>query len=158
MMEKRLAIIRIAGKVGLKKEIKDTLNMLRLYNKYTCIIITSQKNYVGMITKLNDYITWGEINKETLKNLLEKRGKITKKEKFNEEYLKNKLKLNISQFVEDFMNFKKEFKDIPGLKNFFKLCPPKGGFEKNGTKKPFSLGGTLGYRKDKINELIVKMI
>ena len=157
-MEKRLAIIRIAGKVGLKKEIKDTLNMLRLYNKYTCIIITSQKNYVGMITKLNDYITWGEINKETLKNLLEKRGKITKKEKFNEEYLKNKLKLNISQFVEDFMNFKKEFKDIPGLKNFFKLCPPKGGFEKNGTKKPFSLGGTLGYRKDKINELIVKMI
>ena len=56
------------------------------------------------------------------------------------------------------MNFKKELKDVPGLKTFFKLCPPKGGFETKGIKQPYSLGGVLGYRKDKINELILKML
>lgn len=157
-MEKRLAIIRIAGKVGIKKEIKDTFNLLRLYNKYTCTVIPSTKNYLGMIMKLNNYITWGEINKDTFKTLLEKRGKITKKERFTEEYLKKKVNLSLLDFAENFMNFKKEIRDVPGLKNFFKLCPPKGGFEKNSTKQPYSLGGVLGYRKDKVNELILKMV
>ena len=157
-MEKRIAIIRLSGKACLKKEIKDTFNLLRLYNKFSCIVVPSTPNYMGMIMKLNDYITWGEINKETFKELLQKRGKITKKEKFSEEYVKKKINSTLSDFAESFVNFKKELKDIPGLKNFFKLCPPRGGFEKNGTKQPFSLGGSLGYRKDKINELILKMV
>jgi large subunit ribosomal protein L30 len=158
MESKRLAIIRLCGDVGVKKEIKDTFQFLRLYNKFTCIVVPSSQVYVGMIHKINDYVTWGEINKETLKLLLAKRGKITKKEKFSENYLKEKTKLSLDDFSEQFVNLKKEFKDVPGLKNFFKLCPPRGGFEKNGTKKPYSLGGSLGYRKDKINELIQKML
>lgn len=158
MEQKRLAIVRLCGQTGLKKEIKDTLKLLRLYNKYTCTIVPSSQNFVGMIQRINDFVTWGEINKDTFKSLLEKRGKITKKEKFSEKYLKEKTKLSLEEFADQFINVKKEFKDVPGLKNFFKLCPPKGGFEKNGTKKAYSLGGALGYRKDKINELIEKML
>ena len=157
-MEKRLAVIRIAGTVGVNRDLKDTFSFIRLYNKYTCVVLPSTKIYLGMIMKLNNYITWGEINKDTFKLLIEKRGKITKKEKFSEEYLKKQANTTIEKFSEEFMNFKKEIKDIPGLKNFFKLCPPRGGFENNGTKKPYSLGGALGYRKEKINELISKMV
>ena len=42
--------------------------------------------------------------------------------------------------------------------NVFKLCPPKGGFERKGIKNPFSLGGALGYRAEKINDLIKRMV
>jgi len=44
------------------------------------------------------------------------------------------------------------------MKLFFKLCPPVHGFERKGIKKPFSMGGVLGYRKEKINELIKRMV
>jgi large subunit ribosomal protein L30 len=44
------------------------------------------------------------------------------------------------------------------LVNYFHLQPPKGGFERRGIKTPFSMKGALGYRKDKINLLIKKMI
>ena len=54
--------------------------------------------------------------------------------------------------------FKKELKDVPGLKLFFKLRPPEGGFERKGVKHPFSMGGVLGYRKEKINELLMRML
>ncbi len=158
MENKKLAIVRLCGQVNIKKEIKDTFRLLRLYNKFTCIIVPSSQNYVSMIRKINDFVTWGEINKETLKSLLAKRGKITKKEKFSENYIKEKAKVSLDEFSEQFINSRKDFKDVPGLKNFFKLCPPRGGFEKNGTKKPYSLGGALGYRKDKINELIQRML
>lgn len=43
-------------------------------------------------------------------------------------------------------------------KIIFRLNPPRGGFERKGIKTPFSLGGALGNRRDKINDLIKKMI
>ncbi len=54
---------------------------------------------------------------------------------------------------------KRAQKDKEGkVLNIFKLHPPRGGFERKGTKQPFSNGGALGNRKDKINLLIQRMI
>lgn len=44
------------------------------------------------------------------------------------------------------------------IENYFHLQPPKGGFERKGIKTPFTLKGALGYRKEKINTLIKKML
>ena len=44
------------------------------------------------------------------------------------------------------------------MKPFFRLHPPRKGFERKGIKMPFKLGGVLGPRGDKINNLIKKMI
>lgn len=52
----------------------------------------------------------------------------------------------------------KDPKDPAKLKPFFRLQPPRGGFERKGIKVPFSMGGALGDRKDKMGELIEKMI
>jgi len=50
-------------------------------------------------------------------------------------------------------------KDEDGaLKKFFLLHPPIGGFEKRGIKIPFSKRGALGYRGEKMNELVKKML
>jgi len=50
-------------------------------------------------------------------------------------------------------------KDVEGkLKKFFRLNPPRGGFERKGIKIPYSQKGALGYRGAKINDLIKKMI
>ena len=46
----------------------------------------------------------------------------------------------------------------PSAKKFYSLHPPRGGFERRGIKKPFKLKGALGYRGDKINDLIRKML
>jgi large subunit ribosomal protein L30 len=44
------------------------------------------------------------------------------------------------------------------LKKHFHLHPPRGGYERKGIKRPFMQGGALGYRGEKINELIKKML
>lgn len=43
-------------------------------------------------------------------------------------------------------------------KKFFRLHPPRGGFERKGIKTPFTMGGALGNRNEKINDLIKRMI
>jgi large subunit ribosomal protein L30 len=40
----------------------------------------------------------------------------------------------------------------------FKLNPPRKGYGRKGVKMPFKLGGASGDRKEKINDLLMRMI
>jgi len=155
---KRVAVVRIRGECKIKGNIADTLKMLRLYNMNSCVVLPNKASFIGMLDKAKDFVTWGEIDEKTFKELLEKRGKLPGKKPLTEQYLKEKTKLDFDGFVKEFFNFKKELKDIPGLKLFFKLHPPIRGFERKGVKRQFSMGGALGYRKEKINDLIMRMV
>src|SRR3989338_5678194 len=98
---KKIAIIRVRGTTGVMKPVKDTLNMLRLYKKNCCVVLNDGPNIIGMIKKAKDYITWGEIDDETLKLLTKKRGEKTKDEEGKET-----------------------------IKPFFRLNPPRKGFDR----------------------------
>lgn len=156
--QKRIAVVRVRGECKLKQGVEDTLKMLRLYKKNSCVILSNMPAYTGMLVKVKDFITWGEINEPTFKELIMKRGKLPGKISLTEQYLKDKVKLGFEEFTKEFFNFKKELKDVPGLKPFFKLHPPRHGFERKGIKSAFSMGGALGYRKEQINDLITRML
>jgi large subunit ribosomal protein L30 len=157
-MSKPIAIVRIRGRSGVDRRVNDTLDMMRLYRQNGCVIVPAIPVNLGMLRKAKDYITWGEIDEETFKELLTKRGKIIGNKPLTEEYLKEKIKLNFEAFTKEIFADKKKLKDVPGMKPYFRLTPPKKGFERQGIKRPFSMGGALGYRKDKINQLIKRMI
>ena len=154
----KVAIIQIRGGIGIRKTVKDTLKYLKLQRKNSCVIVEPTESTKGMILKIKDYVTWGEIDKETLKLLLQKRGRVAGGKPLTEEYLKDKTKGSFDDFVNKISENKIKFKDVPGLKTYFRLHPPIRGFEKEGIKKPYSMGGTLGYRKDHINDLIKRMV
>ncbi len=158
MEKKRIAVIRIRGSIGLKKEIVETFKLLRLFKKNYCVVVENTPFYIGMLEKIKFYATWGEINENTFHSMLEKRGKLAGKQSLTPQYLKQKTDLDFTSFTKEFFAFKKNLRDVPGLKLFFRLSPPRKGFERKGVKVPFSQGGVLGYRKDKINDLIMRMV
>ncbi len=119
-----IAVVRIKGQVGLKKDVKETLNRLRIRKKYAAVVLEKPtKEQLGMIKKVKDFVAYGEISDDVHKQLIEKRGE----------------------------------KDLKGnLKPFFRLHPPRKGIE---SKKHFGVGkGVLGNNKDKINDLILRML
>ncbi len=154
----KVAIIRIAGQQGLVRKVKNTFKLLNLHKKNTCAVLDSTDDVKGMIKVIKDHSTWGEIDKETLSLLIEKRGRLPGNILVEESYLKEKVKKNFDELSSELIDGKIKIKDIPGLKPFFRLNPPTKGYAPKGTKKPFSLGGALGYRKDKINDLIQRML
>ncbi len=158
MKQQMIAVVRLKGNAGMPVGLRKTYELLRLYKKYHCIVIPNTPEYIGMLTKVRDSATWGEIDRETCRLILEKRGRLPGNQRLDEGYAKKKLGMTIDQFVEEVLAFKKQLKDLPGLKLFFKLTPPVRGFESKGVKEQYSLGGSLGYRKDKINELIKRMV
>ncbi len=156
---KRIAVVRVRGKVHVRQDIEETLNLLNLNQVNHCTVIDDRKEYKGMINKVNDYVAWGELNSETFVKLLETRGKISGGGPVTPEYLKENTEYaTISEFSNAFTEFKTEIKDVKGLKPVFRLNPPKKGYERGGIKHPYSTGGALGYRGEKINELIERMI
>lgn len=152
----KVAIVRVRGRVGVRREVKDTLAMLRLHKVNHMVIVDDTPSYKGMIQKAKDYITWGEIDKETLAKLLRRRGRLSGNRRLTDEYVQEKLGMSIEEFAEKVINGEMKLTDLEGLKPVFRLHPPRGG---HGTiKRPFKDGGALGYRGEKINELLERMM
>lgn len=72
--QKRIAIILVRGLVKIRHDMKKTLMLLGLHNKFTCVVVPNDKETMGMIHKVKDYVTWGEIDEETYNQLVEKKG------------------------------------------------------------------------------------
>lgn len=154
----KFAVVQIRGTIGMNYKLKDTLKFLKLVKKNSCVVVDDTKNYLGMLVKLRDYITWGEVDLETFKMLLEKRGRLVGNKRLTEDYLKSKVNIGFDDFCKKFLDGEIKIREVPGLKPFFRLTPPKGGFEKEGIKRQYSLGGALGYRTKDINSLIRRML
>ena len=141
----KIAIVRIRGDINIKTEVKDTLSMLRLYDKNYCVVIESTKQNLGMLNKVRNFVTYGEIEDELFKELVEKRG-----QEYDGRTKDSKEKID----------YGRRFMTIDGkkYKKFFRLSPPTKGYGRKGIKKPFSQSGALGNRKEKINDLLRRMI
>ncbi|MBU1201679.1 MAG: uL30 family ribosomal protein [Nanoarchaeota archaeon] len=73
--KEKIAVIRIRGMVRVNTDIQDTLFFLRLRKKHVCVVLEKSNSASGMLRKAKDYITYGEIDEETEKELISKRGK-----------------------------------------------------------------------------------
>ncbi len=71
----KIAVILIRGLINMTGKVVDTLSMLRLRKKHTCVVLENNPTNIGMLKKVKDYVTYGEIDDATLKELVSKRGK-----------------------------------------------------------------------------------
>ena len=151
------AVIRIRGSINVKGDIKDTLNMLRLNRANHCVILPEEPAYKGMIQKVKDYVTWGEISEDIMARLLLLRGKTEGDQPISEGFVRQNTDYDsIEALSKAICTGKVRMSDIDGLKPVFRLHPPTGGYRT--VKRAYTVGGSLGYRGKDINSLLEKMI
>jgi len=139
------AVIRLKGLVKIREDFQSTLKMLRLNRKMHCVVLDENDIVKGMLYKVKDRVTWGEIDDDTLKLLIEKRGRKLGNVRLTKEE------------ADDIFKKLKESKKFPnGIKPVFRLTPPSKGF-KHSIKQHYPKG-ELGYRGNEINELLKRMI
>jgi len=139
-----LAVVRIRGLVGIKKGVSDTFKILRLNRKMHCVLLPESKGVKGVLQKVKDYCTFGEISDELLELLISKRGRKPGNKRLTEEEAR-----------EVTTKLKEEGK-LKGIKPVFRLTPPSKGFKRS--IKQHWPKGELGYRGEKINDLLKRMI
>ena len=144
------AVIRIRGRIGIRKPVKDTFKMLRLDISNNCIILPDNNPiYDGMIKKVKDYVMYGPISEEILKELLTKRIKMkNKKEKVDSKIVEKTIKI---------LKSGKLLKDVEEIMPVLKMHPARGGFKGiSPTKRTVKQKGIIGLH-DSMDNMIKKM-
>ena len=139
----KVAVVLVRGRVGLQYKVKDTLDLLRLRRKNFCVVLESNSVNLGMINKVKDFVTWGEITDETFKQLVS-----AKAEEWQGRTQDRKKKYSYKTLEVEGQHYKP----------YFRLNPPRKGFGRKGIKMGFKAGGALGNRGEKMNDLIERMI
>ena len=156
MDNKTFLVIRIRGGLDTPYYIEDTLKMLRIEKNNYATLLRESPSYIGMLRKAKDYITWGELSIETLRLILEKRGKLEGDESITDKSLASLGYENIDKLTQSIYSGELDFNQLKGIKPFFRLHPPKRGFKRT-VKRPFKNKGELGYRGEAIDELVRRM-
>ena len=154
---KCFAVVKVRGTISAQRETRETLDMLRLDRTNNAVLIDNRPSYIGMLYRVQNYVTWGEVSKETVALLLKKRGRFAGGKKLTDESVEKLGYKSIDALADAIASCKAEFQKLPNVQPVFKLRPPSKGF-KGKTKKSFSAGGEAGYRGEKINELIKRMV
>ncbi len=148
-------VIRLRSPVNIDKKREDTLKFLRLTRVNHCTVVPSTPNIKGMLKKVKDIVSWGEIESEVLSTMLKTRSNI--KDGLTDKMVNDHTGYEtVEDFAEAVISGKEDISCIDGLKNLFRMHPPKGGHR--GIKKPFKSGGSLGYCGKEINSLLNRMI
>ncbi|MCX8196184.1 MAG: 50S ribosomal protein L30 [Acidilobaceae archaeon] len=154
-------IIRLRGTADVPPKVEDTLYMLRLRQKFAASLYWSGlPGLEGMLKVIVPWATWGEIGEEALVQLIARRGRLVGDKKITDEWVKNNLGLDgIRGLAQKLLAGEVHYHKLEekGVKPFFRLRPPAGGF-KGSIKKMAGDGGELGYRGEKINELVLRMV
>ena len=153
---KCLAVIRVRGVSDIFREAKATLQMLHLTRNCHATLIDDRPSYLGMLRKVQNHMTWGEVSKESVALLLKERGRLTGDRKLDDKYAQENGYESLDELAEALYELKVEYKRLPHVKPVFRLHPPKKGF-KGKVKKSYAAGGVTGYRGEAINDLIKRM-
>jgi large subunit ribosomal protein L30 len=153
---KCFAVVKVRGTISAQREARETLEMLRIPKTNNAILIDNRPSYMGMLYRVQNYVTWGEVSKETVAMLLKERGRLAGGKKLTDEAVEAMGYKSIDALADAIASCKVEFQKLPNVQPIFKLRPPSKGF-KGKTKKSYAAGGEAGYRGEKISELIKRM-
>lgn len=131
--------------------------MLHLTRNNYSVLIHNNPSFLGMVKTAQDYVTWGEVSKETVHLMLNKRGRLSGDKKLTDEYAQKIGYKSLEELAEAVFSCRVEYWKLPNVQRVFRLHPPSKGF-KGQIKKDYATGGELGYRGEKINDLVQRMI
>ncbi|TAJ45253.1 50S ribosomal protein L30 [Methanofollis fontis] len=150
------AVVQVRGVVNTRRDIKDTLKMLRLHHINHCVLIPDTPAYLGMIRKVKDYVAYGEVDERIVATVLATRGRLTGNIRLTDEYVReNSQYSGIEEFASALCRSEARFEDIPGLKPVLRLHPPRKGYRT--IKRTVQQGGALGNYGEEINDLLYRM-
>ena len=81
------AVIRVRGQPDVNKDIEYTMNLFGLYRVNHCSIVPDNPVTKGMLQKIKDYVTYGEVTPETLAQMIRVRGRLSGDRAITDEYL-----------------------------------------------------------------------
>jgi len=149
-------VLNVRGTIDVSEQVRRTLRMLRIPLRYRATILPESDSVRGMLQKARHRIAWCKADKELVKELIEKRGMKEGWKKLEKSDLKRLGYSGFDELAEAIAEDEVDFGKLDGIKPFFALSPPRGGFKRT-VKRFYEQGGVLGENPE-LPELIRRML
>jgi large subunit ribosomal protein L30 len=131
--------------------------MLHLTRNNYGVLIDNRPSFLGMMKTARDYVTYGEVSKESVASLIKEKGRLMGNKRMTDEYAQKVGHKSLEELADAVSNCRVEYWKLRGIQPVFRLHPPTKGF-KGKIKKGYGAGGELGYRGETINQLLNRML
>mgnify|MGYP006278589097 FL=1 len=151
------ALVQLRGEVNMSQDVRDTLQMLNLHSTNHVTFVPETDTYRGMITKVNDYVAFGEPSADVVATLIERRGEAAEGDAdIDDAWVTDNTEYDdIASLAEALVDEETTLRE-QGLSPVVRLHPPRGGHD--GIKHPVVEGGQLGrHDTDEIDSLLEAM-
>ena len=152
-------VIRVRSDRGVKPKIRHTMSMLNLPKVNHAVLVPDTPAYAGMLQKAKDYVTWGEVDADTISELISQRGRMIGDKPITNAVIKSGSEFStINALSKAIASGDARTNAVEGMKPVFRLHPPRGAKGWGGIKRSFTTGGALGFRGEAISDLVGRMI
>ena len=140
-------VVRIKGTADCPYWATTTMTLLKLDKKYRATILPAKDNTIGMLRKVQHYVSWIEIDASLAQELIEKKARKGGYQKITDEDLKELGFANAAELGTALADGKATLSKLKPLKPWFALDPPRHGFKRS-CKKLYGQKGVLGHNKE----------
>jgi large subunit ribosomal protein L30 len=151
-----MLVVNLHGKINSSDAVRRALGELKVERKFTATLVPDDVDTMGMLKLCKDYIAWCPAEKGLLSELLEKRGMATESRRLDADALKGMGFKTHAELAERVLSGGARLTTMPGIRPFFRLSPPKKGFNAS-LRRQASEKGMLGSNS-KLAETIRRMI
>jgi len=149
-------VVRIKGQADCPYWATTTMTLLKLDKKYRATILPAKDNTLGMLRKVQHYVSWVEIDASLATELIDKKGRKSGYQKITPEDLKTLGFASTEELGAALAEGKAVLSKLKPLKPWFALAPPVHGFKRS-TKKLYGQKGILGANKE-LDTVVRRMI
>lgn len=151
------AVIQLRGEVNQSQAVRDTLAMLNLHRVNHATLIPEKDTYTGMITKVHDWVAYGEPSESVVATILSRRGEPAEgSASIDDAWVSENTQYDsIGALASALCNDETTLQEV-GLAPTIRLHPPRGGHA--GIKHPTLEAGQIGkHSTEEIDSLLTKM-
>ena len=146
-MANAFLVVRIKGQADVPYWATHTMTLLKLDKKYRATILPAKENTLGMLKKVQHYVSWIELDTALAKELIDKKARKSGYQKITSEDLKELGFESSDGLAAALAEGKATLSKLKPLKPWFALAPPRYGFKRS-TKKLYGQKGVLGQNKE----------
>jgi large subunit ribosomal protein L30 len=153
----KLLVVNLHGLINVPTGTRATLIQLGIGKRFAAAVVGDDEVSKGSVHLCKDYVAWSTLDSDLLTALLKSKGKVSNSKVLDDEALKAlgfKTHADLAQAI-----LKAETSGrlaSIGLKPFFGLSPPRGGFKRS-SRRQFREGGILG-ENPMLGEIVRRMI
>lgn len=149
-------VVRIKGQADVPYWATHTMTLLKLDKKYRATILPAKDNTLGMLKKVQHYVSWIELDASLAKELIDKKARKSGYQKITSEDLKGLGFASTDELATALSEGKATLSKLKPLKPWFALAPPRLGFKRS-TKRLYGQKGVLGQNKE-LDTIVRRMI